>query len=203
MAEIINLKHEYASEAECKKALAAYNEGKDKAEQMYYCSYWNSEKRRRFYVPCDWDFYIQWRNMLAKEHKARDEETRCRIKSERYATQTKVCREDCANCPYGKDHREGKALSLEQAQEDGYLESSMLDQPDDDPLANVIRMENRQWLAKQLAALDETNRRILVLFAQGKSDAEIGRSLGLPKSTVQHRRATLLETLRKKYQKNS
>ena len=46
MSEII-LKDEYSNEEECKLAIAKYNEGKKPEEEMRYCSYYHSIKRKR------------------------------------------------------------------------------------------------------------------------------------------------------------
>lgn len=188
------LKDEYANEDECKAAIAKYNEGKKPEDEMRYCSYLNTLTKKRMYVPCTIEYFFAWRNMMAEEHRKRDLETRCLVPSERYSYHKK-CMEDCAHCPYGKDHRDGGVLSLDKFREENEYEIadehiSLLDE--------IIEEQRRDALIYEISLLDEESQQILSLFNKGYTDAEIGVALGLKRSTVQYRKTCLIEDLRKK-----
>lgn len=189
------LKNEYTSKEECRAAIAKYNEGKLPEEKMRYCSYLNMVTHKRMYVPCSIEYFHAWRNMMAEEHRKRDLETRCLIPSERYS-HLKKCMEDCSKCPYGKDHRDGLPLSLDRfVEEDGY---EIVDELHISPLENIIEGQRREALAHEIALLDEESQQILVLFNKGCTDAEIGKMLGIKRSTVQYQKAAIIDNLRKK-----
>ena len=192
MSEII-LKDEYSNEEECKLAIAKYNEGKKPEEEMRYCSYFHSIKRKRMYVPCTIEYFYAWRNMLAEEHRQRDLETRCLVPSERY-NYYKKCKADCSNCPYGKDHRDGGALSLDKFYEEYEYEFtdthvSVVDE--------MIADERNAELQYQISLLDEESRKLLSLFNAGYSEPEIGRALGISRDAVKYRKKVILERLKK------
>lgn len=192
------LKDEYSSEEECKNAIAKFNEGRHPEDEMRYCFYFNGITRKRMYVPCTIEYFFKWRNMLAEEHRKRDLETRCLVPSERYHYMKK-CMEDCSHCPYGKDHRDGTPLSLDRFLEENNYE--IADELHTSPLDEILEEERSTALAHELALLDEESQRILELFNKGYTDAEIGEMLGLKRSTVQYRKACLIEDLRKKLKK--
>lgn len=189
------LKNEYTSKEECKVAIAKYNEGKLPEEKMRYCSYLNMVTRKRMYVPCSIEYFHAWRNMMAEEHRKRDLETRCLIPSERYSY-LKKCMEDCSKCPYGKDHRDGLPLSLDRfVEEDGY---EIVDEIHSTPVEIIIEDERKDALTREIALLDEESQQILSLFNKGYTDVEIGKLLGIKRSTVQYQKAALIDNLRKK-----
>ncbi len=194
MSNII-LKSEYTSKDECKAAIAKYNEGRLPEEEMRYCSYFNAITRKRMYTPCSIGCFNAWRNMMAEEHRKRDLETRCLIPSERYSY-LKKCMEDCSKCPYGKDHRDGLPLSLDRfVEEDGY---EIVDEIHSTPVEIIIEDERKDALAREIVLLDEESQQILSLFNKGYTDVEIGKLLGIKRSTVQYQKAALIDNLRKK-----
>jgi RNA polymerase sigma factor (sigma-70 family) len=192
---LTNLKDEYSSEAEIRLAIAEYNKDKKPEEDMRYCSYFNSITRKRMYVPCTIEYFHSWRNMLAEEHRQRDNESRCLVPSERYSYM-KRCQEDCNNCPFGKTHRDGKSLSLDQFLEDNNYE--MADIHTDTPHDALIKSEREEALERELSLLDEESRMILNLFNDGCTDDEIGKAMGLKRSTVQYKKSSLIKTLQEK-----
>ena len=192
---LTNLKDEYSSEAEIRLAIAEYNKDKKFEEEMRYCSYFNSITRKRMYVPCTIEYFHAWRNMLAEEHRQRDNESRCLVPSERYSYM-KRCQEDCNNCPFGKTHRDGKSLSLDQFLEDNNYE--MADIHTDTPHDALIKSEREEALERELSLLDEESRMILNLFNDGCTDDEIGKAMGLKRSTVQYKKSSLIKTLQEK-----
>lgn len=192
---LTKLKEEYSSEKEIKKAIAEYNKGKMTEEEMRYCSYFNSITRKRMYVPCTIEYFYAWRNMLAEERRQRDNESRCLVPSERYSYM-KRCQEDCNHCPFGKTHRDGKPLSLDQFLEDNNYE--MADTRTDTPHDALIKSEREEALERELSLLDEKSRMILNLFNDGYTDDEIGKAMGLKRSTVQYKKLSLIKTLQEK-----
>ncbi len=192
---LTNLKDEYSSEAEIRLAIAEYNKDKMSEEEMRYCSYFNSITRKRMYVPCTIEYFHAWRNMLAEEHRQRDNESRCLVPSERYSYM-KRCQEDCNNCPFGKTHRDGKPLSLDKFLEDNNYE--MEDTLTDTPHEAFIKSEREETLERELSLLDEESRMILNLFNDGCTDDEIGKAMGLKRSTVQYKKSSLIKTLQEK-----
>jgi len=192
---LTNLKDEYSSEAEIRLAIAEYNKDKKFEEEMHYCSYFNSITRKRMYVPCTIEYFHAWRNMLAEEHRQRDNESRCLVPSERYSYM-KRCQEDCNHCPFGKTHRDGKPLSLDKFLEDNNYE--MADTLTDTPHEALIKSEREEALERELSLLDEESRMILNLFNDGCTDDEIGKAIGLKRSTVQYKKSSLIKTLQEK-----
>src|SRR5574344_1623220 len=192
---IIKLKEEYSSEEEIKKAIAEYNQDKSPEEEMRYCSYFNGITRKRMYVPCTIEYFYAWRNMLAEERRQRDNESRCLVPSERYSYM-KRCQEDCNHCPFGKTHRDGKPLSLDQFVEDNNYE--MADIHTNTPYEALIMSERDEALERELSLLDEESRMILNLFNDGYTDDEIGKVMGLKRSTVQYKKSCLIKTLKEK-----
>jgi len=199
MAKIINLQSEYSSKQDVERDLSLYNADKAETDKLYYLSYWNGDKHKRLYVPCTKETFSAWRNMLSAEHKKRDAELRCRVLSKRYKNKYIVCREDCNRCPYGKEHRDKPFLRLGDIAEDVFLSS---DDYSCDPYSAVEEREDRERLHSAMSGLKKEDRKILVLFSNGLSDAQIGKEMGLAKSTVQYRRSRLIEILRKKLEEN-
>lgn len=46
--------------------------------------------------------------------------------------------------------------------------------------------------------LDETSKKVLELFNEGYTDAQIGKALNIKRSTVQYRKAILIKRLKEK-----
>lgn len=192
---IINLQDEYSSEDEIRYYIAEYNKDKKLEDEMRYCSYYNSITRKRMYVPCTIEYFYAWRNMLAEEHRQMDNESRCLVPSERYSYM-KRCQEDCNNCPLGKTRRDGKLLSLDKFIEDNNYE--MPDTKTDTPHETFIKSEREEALERELSLLDEESQMILNLFNDGFTDDEIGKVMGLKRSTVQYKKSSGIKTLQEK-----
>ncbi len=189
------LKDEYSSEEEIKEAIAEYNKDKKPEDEMRYCSYFNSIKRKRMYVPCDIQYFYDWRNMLAEEKRQRDNESRCLVPSERYSYM-KRCQEDCNNCPFGKTQRDGRPLSLDRFMEDNNYE--IADTSTETPQEAFANAEMRKALKRELSLLDEESQKILKLFNDGYTDDQIAKAMGLKRSTVQYKKSSLIKMLREK-----
>ena len=192
---IKKLKDEYSSEAEIKEAIVEYNKDKKPEDEMRYCSYYNSIRRRRMYLPCTIQFFYDWRNMLAEEKRKRDNESRCLVPSERYSYM-KRCQEDCNNCPFGKTQRDGRPLSLDRFMEDNNYE--IADTYTETPHEAFVSTEREETLKRELSKLDEESQKILKLFNDGYTDEQIAKAMGLKRSTVQHKKSNLIKMLREK-----
>lgn len=189
------LKEEYSSEEECKRAIAKLNEGKKPEEEMRYCSYFNSIKQKRMYVPCSIEYLYAWRNMMAEEHRKRDLESRCLVPSSRYSYYKK-CMEDCSNCPYHKERREGSLLSLDKFAEENNYEPEDASQLS--PEEYAMEQDFKEALGRAIADLKEEDVQILNFIKVGYTDEEIGKALGIKRTTAQYRKNKVLESLRKK-----
>lgn len=190
-----NLNDEYSSEEECSKAVEEYNKAKSSnEEELRYCSYLNSLTGKRMYVPCTKEYFYFWRNELAEEHRKRDLESRCLVPSERYK-QFKKCIEDCSSCPYGKEHRDGAAISF-----DSITEKYGDIIQDNSPSIQEKLIENEliDVLNAEISKLDQTSQIILQMFSDGYTDEEIGSSLNMKRSTVQYQKTRLFKLLREK-----
>ncbi len=119
------------------------------------------------------EVFYDLRRDAEKEYKRQDRSSRCRNED---GTR---CMEDCKNCPKNKTSRDGSPLSLEQLMEVGatvgdsfLIESYIEDQ------------ELREALWKAVNSLDEKKRRIIILYAQGMSERDIGKAIGMSQRGV-------------------
>jgi len=198
MANEIKLKQEYVSKEEIVKDLALFNEGR--AEKMYYCSYWNSVKNKRLYVPCTHDFFRKWSQMVAAEARERNYASRCIIPSKQKGL-FKRCMADCSNCPFGKEHRDSNFVSLDLAFESESLREFFMEQEQDDPLSARMAEELADAMKKEISRLPKTEQQIVVLFSKGYSDSEIASEMRMAKSSVQFIRTRAFRKLRENLQK--
>jgi DNA-directed RNA polymerase specialized sigma subunit len=74
----------------------------------------------------------------------------------------------------------------------------IVDELHNTPMEIIIEAERKAAVVRAITLLNEESQQILTLFSKGYTDAEIGESLGLKRSTVQYRKAMLIENLRKK-----
>lgn len=189
----IKLKQEYTNKEELLKDLTVFNEGR--TEKMYYCSYWNGVKNKRFYVPCTYDFFKKWSQMMSAEARERNYSSRCIIPS-KHKGLFKRCMADCSNCPYGKDHRDANFVSLDLAMESQSLRSFFLDQDQEDPLAARMAEELAEAMKVEISKLSDIEQKIVLLFSEGYSDADIAGQVELAKSSIQYIRTRAFEKLR-------
>lgn len=141
------------------------------------------------FIPCTYEFFKWYSNEKRKEKLAQDRESRCLVQSKRYKGLVK-CMEDCNNCPYGKDHREGKHLSIEQFSEDGFDIPAPQPEEEDERAIEI-------W--KEVAKLCDRDQTILKLFNEGKTDAAIAVAVNLTRECVKKRRQRLIAELKKKF----
>lgn len=134
------------------------------------------------------------RNEESKEFKKYDRMTRCWIPGQR--DNIIKCREKCDECPYGKEKRDNYLLSL-----DSLYDAYNYEVVDNSPSIEekLIEEELYQKLREEIRKLDDTNRTIITLsYYENHSDSEIGRILGIPRSTIEWRRQKALNILKEK-----
>ena len=100
------------------------------------------------------------------------------------------CKKKCADCPF---FQSGAHLSLERMIEDGH-------EPADshDILSILMKRELIAALQSELSLLDESSRKILLLFGEGMSERQIAEQTGIPRKTINYRKNKLLQHLRDK-----
>lgn len=188
-----NLKEYYFSLSECKSAIKNYNL-KNPTDKKCYIPYNDSFSGRRIYIPCTQKQFFDWRNMLSKEKKKRDRESRCIILSKNNNFYIR-CTEDCENCPREKLHRD-KNVSIDELYEK--YEFEFADESQLDPLSIVIKEELLEALKHEISLLDEESQQILELFKKDLSDRQIGDELNLNRQVARYKRKGIFSDLAKK-----
>lgn len=178
-----------------KLELAAFNSGKSEEEQLYYFTYWNAVKSRRIIRICDREFFYKWRNMVRNECRRKDTEARCIVPS-RHSKGLVKCRENCAHCPFQREIREQQFVSLEGMEASGDSVAHTTYSIEDEVIERIVHEDRKKALEKELAQLNETDRKILTLFNQGYSDPQIAAELGCDRYYVLRRRNALIEQLK-------
>jgi len=133
------------------------------------------------------EVYRAYKQPLWAERKRKEREKRCMISDGK--GKTKRCTDDCSKCD---KQRSGTILSL-----DGLAEESCFEPADSVDIAELVA--GKLLLEELFAALDELdpdNRRIMALFANGKSEREIAADIGLSQKAINKRKAKLFEQLR-------
>ncbi len=192
-----SLKEEYASRSEVEEALAKFNEGKDENEKLFYVSYQNSITGKWMFVPCERQFFYEWRNMRRDESDELDLMTRCQVPAIRGGL--KRCMEFCDKCPYGKTHRDGAPISLDSltyTNSNGDTLQIEIEDPQSNILDNLIYQERITAMWNAIHSLAPEEQLIIDLFSKGESDHAIAIRLGSKTSTIQYKRTSILKRLR-------
>ena len=198
---MFELKEYYTKKEEVMAALAEYNKGRPESERKYYIYQFNDYTQQKMYIVCDREFFYFYRNMKRNEMRQRDIESRCLVPSDHFGW--KKCMENCNNCPYGKLERDGKPLSLDFTYTNLEGDEYGIKIEDDSPsvVEEMIEEERHQTLKQLLEELEPKDRRILELFAEGKSDNQIATELGSHRTTIMSRRSKLIAELKIKIEK--
>lgn len=160
----------------------------DKQEQNkdFYNGVWHLTIENQV-IEVSGEVYRAYKQPLWAERKRKEREKRCVISDGRGGT--KRCTEDCRKC---NKQRTGTILSL-----DGLTEESGFEPADSVDIAELVA--DKLLLEELYAALEELdpdNRRIMALFANGKSEREIAADIGLSQKAINKRKAKLFEQLR-------
>ena len=133
------------------------------------------------------EVYRAYKQPLWAEHKRKEREKRCMVSNGKGGT--KRCTGDCSLCD---KQRTGTILSLDYSAEEYGLEPS-------DPVDIEEIIAEKQLLEELLSALEELdpdNRRIMELFANGKSERDIAADIGLSQKAVNKRKTKLFAQLK-------
>ena len=133
-------------------------------------------------IPVTEEVYRAYKRPLWAEHKRREREKRCRDEN------GNRCTDDCSKCD---KQRTGSVLSLDKFTDDGFEIADTVDLAE--LVADKLLLEE---LYAALEELDPVNRRILELFAFGKSEREISAEIGPSQKTINNRKAKLFAQLR-------
>jgi len=130
------------------------------------------------------EVYRAYKRPRWAEHKRNERETRCVDEN------GNRCMKPCSKC---NKKRIGKPLSLDRLQESG------IDIPDGEDAATTA--ERNLLIAELRVALDELcilDRRIAVLFGDGKAEREIAMAVGLSQKGVNKRKAKIFARLKER-----
>ncbi|UWG97437.1 sigma-70 family RNA polymerase sigma factor [Dehalobacter sp. DCM] len=143
-------------------------------------------------IPVTEEVYRAFKQPAWAEHKRKQRERRCRDSKGR------VCTQSCRLCDLNRmlDDKEpikknSLLLSLDWFQDDGF------DQEDPADIEEIIA--EKELLTELLSALEELdpdNRRIMELFASGKSERDIAADIGLSQKAVNKRKTKLFAQLK-------
>lgn len=184
----------YSLRAMVERALGEYNQGKSKTERIRYVVYWNIEKNAKTIRLTDEEFAFAWRNTIRNEIRDKEGESRCLIPSKRYNS-FKVCRADCAHCPYQNDVKVNPKVSLE-AMEDSGTEPATQSSLEDDVLDAIEKETRLNAIKTEMKKLNQTDRTILLLSSQGLSYGEICETIGRDRYFVMRRKKALINLLK-------
>lgn len=133
-------------------------------------------RRIRIYV--DNHMFNSYTRDAKAEMDRRDCETRCHVEGERGL---KRCTEDCANCPFGKDHRDGGVIPLDYLKEEYGIEPSS---GDCDPAQAAYANEVEEAYESALRLMCDLDRKVWLLSQQGLSSQEIAGKIGKSQTGV-------------------
>lgn len=133
-------------------------------------------RRIRIYV--DNHMFNSYTRDAKAEKDRRDRETRCRVEGERGL---KRCTEDCANCPFSKDHRDGGVISLDYLKEKYGTEPSS---GDSDPAEAAYANEVEEAYEFALRLMCKMDRKVWFLSQEGLSSREIAEEVGMSQTGV-------------------
>jgi len=139
-------------------------------------------------IPVTEESYRAYKRPAWAERKRIEREKRCVISNGRGGT--KRCTGDCSKCD---KQRTGSVLSLDKFAEDGFDVADTIDISE--LVADKLLFEE---LYAALEELDPENRRIMKLYAVGKSEREIADAIGLSQKSINNRKKKLFALLQKR-----
>ena len=161
----------------------------------------DNQESKQYYLSIDGqevkvneEIYRAYKQPAWAEHKRKERERRCRDSKGR------VCTQSCRLCDMNRmlDDKEpirknSLLLSLDWFQDDGF------DQADPADIEEILA--EKELLTELLSALEELdpdNRRIMELFASGKSERDIATDIGLSQKAVNKRKTKLFAQLKER-----
>jgi RNA polymerase sigma factor (sigma-70 family) len=146
------------------------------------------------FVPCTEKYFHWHRNEERNERRRKDTESRCMIPSKKFGLVK--CRTDCKECPYS---RTGFQISMDYMF-DNY-EFEFADDSYKTEREKEVEQEQTDLVWNLVNKLEPTDRQILKLFNEGKTDAAIAEIVKKSRSMVQERRTKLIKLLKEKIKK--
>lgn len=145
-------------------------------------------------IPVNEKVFRAYKQPAWTEHKRREREKRCRDeKGSRCTKSCRACDLERAVKELEPIERTGSALSLDRFTEEGFEVASSVDIADF--VADKLLLEE---LYAALEELDPDNRRIMKLFAIGKSEREIAADIGLSQKAINKRKTKLFAQLQER-----
>jgi len=139
-------------------------------------------------IPVTEESYRAYKRPAWAERKRIEREKRCVISNGRGGT--KRCTGDCSKCD---KQRTGSVLSLDKFAEEGCDVADTIDISE--LVADKLLFEE---LYAALEELDPENRRIMKLYAVGKSERAIADAIGLSQKSINNRKKKLFALLQKR-----
>jgi RNA polymerase sigma factor (sigma-70 family) len=139
-------------------------------------------------IPVTEESYRAYKRPAWAERKRIEREKRCVISNGKGGT--KRCTGDCSKC---NKQRTGSVLSLDKFAEDGFDVADTIDISE--LVADKLLFKE---LYEALEELDPDSRRIMKLYAVGKSEREIADAIGLSQKSINNRKKKLFALLQKR-----
>jgi len=162
-------------------------------KQTHWVPFKDADGDLRF-IPCTEEYFHWHRNEERNDVRRKDTESRCMIPSEKFGLVK--CRADCSQCSKVRD---GFSTSMDYMREN--YEFEFADGSYEEERVKRTEQEQSDYLWKLVSEFNETDQLILKYFNDGKTDAEIATELNKARSTIQERRAKLIDTLKEKIKK--
>ena len=138
-------------------------------------------------IPVTEEVYRAYKRPAWAEKKRKEREKRCR---DEYGNR---CAGDCSKCD---KQQTGSVLSLSRLTEEiGFEPVSSVDIAE--MVADSLLLKE---LFEALEELDPENRKIVVLFSNGKSEREIADAIGLSQKAINKRKTKLFAQLRERFE---
>lgn len=146
------------------------------------------------FIPCTEEYFHWHRNEQRNERRRKDTESRCMVPSEKFGLVK--CREDCSQCPFV---RKGLPVSMDYMYDNYEFEFA------DGSYKEKQEKESEKHQADLIWSLvnkfEATDKLIIKLFNEGKTDAAIAEIVKKSRSMVQMRRVQLINLLKEKTKK--
>ena len=146
------------------------------------------------FIPCTEEYFHWHRNEERNEIRRKDTESRCMIPSEKFGLVK--CRADCSQCSKVRD---GFSISMDYMREN--YEFEFADGSYEEKREQRAEQDQSDYLWKLVSEFNETDQLILKYFNDGKTDVEIAAAVNKSRSTIQERRAKLIDMLKEKIKK--
>lgn len=138
------------------------------------------------------EIYIAYRNEQAKERMQRIRRSKCMVPNGK--GEMRLCNKpSCEGCQFKKI---GYVLSLDQLHDDYDYDAA---DPKEDVIEYINKEEKILAVRKAVSELNEFDRTIAIMvLSEDKSEAEVGKKLGISQSAVHQRKVKIITILQEK-----